>query len=87
MLPLTVKAQHYSKEQLDRIEEECLNTLLRVREERKRGENCCICLSTRSNHVVMPCMHLVLCGECAGRAVGKCPICGQPIREKREVFQ
>lgn len=32
MLPLTVKEQHYSKEQLDRIEEECLNTLLRVRE-------------------------------------------------------
>lgn len=46
----------------------------------KEASDCCVCLSVKSTHAVVPCMHVCLCEACAnkmkGKNVGKkCPLC------------
>ncbi len=46
----------------------------------KEASECCVCLSSKSTHAIVPCMHVCLCEGCAskmaGRTVGKkCPKC------------
>lgn len=42
---------------------------------------CCVCLTSKSTHVIVPCMHVCLCGNCAlkmdtTKRVGRhCPKC------------
>ena len=43
-------------------------------------ENCCVCLSSPTSHAMIPCGHLILCGDCLPRVLEgrKCPVCKQP---------
>ena len=55
----------YTKQQLDQIEEKCMETFKKVKEERKKLDTCVICWSQQAKAVLMPCMHLVVCKECS----------------------
>jgi hypothetical protein len=58
-----------------------------VKEYRKKGEYCVICWERYSERVILPCMHLSLCGECAGKGVQRCPMCKGVVRDVRQVYR
>jgi uncharacterized protein YegL len=45
------------------------------------GDVCCICLTSTSSVILLPCGHKCLCNDCAGNQeqLNKCPICRQDI--------
>ena len=56
---------------------------------------CVVCWATQRDTIVLPCMHLCLCSQCAltlaleewqreGRS--RCPICRQDYTDLRQVF-
>jgi len=52
---------------------------------------CVVCLDARSDHVVVPCMHLCLCGDCAPfykQQQGNlaCPKCRSKVETAMKVF-
>lgn len=53
---------------------------------------CVVCLSNPATHIILDCMHLCLCEECAGQWDVKdkheknCPKCRAPIREIRKTY-
>ena len=46
---------------------------------------CCICMSTVRNHVLMPCFHMCVCGNCASR-VGRCPVCREQVQQTHRIY-
>lgn len=52
------------------------------------GKDCVICLIEPRETVVLPCLHLSMCSECAKASwfrSNKCPICHQPIKRLMEI--
>lgn len=52
------------------------------------GKDCVICLIEPRETVVLPCLHLSMCNECAKASwfrSNKCPICHQPIKRLMEI--
>jgi len=53
---------------------------------------CDVCMDKDKNTLLIPCRHLCLCGDCAGRLMSGplakrlCPRCRQPITDTQEVF-
>jgi Zinc finger, C3HC4 type (RING finger)/SPRY domain len=51
---------------------------------------CVVCLDAKSDHIILPCMHLCLCIECAPllqqAAHARCPKCRQDVGEVRKVY-
>jgi hypothetical protein len=46
-------------------------------------DECCVCLDNKCNIVLLPCNHLILCGDCAQDIYNYnnlCPICQTPIQ-------
>lgn len=54
----------------------------------KRDTECVVCLDRPKDHVVMPCMHMCLCEECASDFSEKsnCPICGKKVKKVVKIF-
>jgi hypothetical protein len=50
-----------------------------------KGQECCVCLSKRRTHVMIPCGHRAICEECAP-AINTCPICRAAVTTKVKVF-
>ena len=50
---------------------------------------CSICISNTKSHVIVPCGHKSICGECAPHILqtGICPICRTPIESIIKVFE
>eukprot|EP01028_Stygiella_incarcerata_P014672 TRINITY_DN99_c2_g1_i1.p1 TRINITY_DN99_c2_g1~~TRINITY_DN99_c2_g1_i1.p1 ORF type:complete len:301 (+),score=54.32 TRINITY_DN99_c2_g1_i1:68-970(+) len=62
----------------ERVTVESLKAKLENAEKRIREKLLCqICFERDRNAVIMPCMHMVCCSECAS-SVGSCPICRGP---------
>jgi hypothetical protein len=51
----------------------------------KAHKLCVSCGERRSNVLLMPCKHMVLCDSCAD--VDSCPSCGQPCKQRVRVHQ
>lgn len=63
-------------------------TIMESGESGDRSE-CIICLDLPSDHVVLDCMHLCLCGECSitiMESTRVCPMCRKPAKEIRKVY-
>jgi len=51
-------------------------------------DECSICLTNKKNVVILPCAHLCLCEECAGKEViNECPLCGKEVASKMKIFR
>ncbi len=46
-----------------------------------KTDECCVCLSTNSDVIFVPCAHLCSCSEC-GNQVSKCPLCRRNITNR-----
>jgi len=42
---------------------------------------CCVCLDAVATHVLLPCLHTVLCSDCVGpvAGAGRCPLCRSAV--------
>jgi hypothetical protein len=51
---------------------------------------CVVCFDAPKNHVLVPCMHMCVCEECAERLVSfkppRCPVCRATIEQTARVF-
>lgn len=49
---------------------------------------CCLCISKNSDHALLPCGHLCLCGGCvpSARSLVRCPICRTEIENTQRIF-
>lgn len=49
----------------------------------RSNEDCCICMERKSNMLLLPCSHLVICDECTRNNIQSgyklCPICQQEV--------
>jgi len=60
-----------------------------------KNTECVICFDAEATHIVLDCMHICLCEDCAGHYKEKldsgekvpCPICRNDIREIRKTFK
>lgn len=55
----------------------------------KRENECVVCLDKPKSHVILPCMHLCLCDDCAVSWVkknAKCPICSKKLTQILRIF-
>ena len=55
----------------------------------KRDAECVVCLDKPKDHLIMPCMHMCLCEECAqdfGDPKASCPICGKKVKKVARIF-
>lgn len=52
------------------------------------SRECVVCLDKASDHIILDCMHLCLCGECAAQYVNErnCPKCREPIRAIKKIY-
>ena len=46
---------------------------------------CKVCLDNQVAVFLEPCQHVCTCGPCAA-LLDQCPVCRQPIQERREIF-
>eukprot|EP00927_Polykrikos_kofoidii_P038199 TRINITY_DN3249_c0_g1_i1.p1 TRINITY_DN3249_c0_g1~~TRINITY_DN3249_c0_g1_i1.p1 ORF type:complete len:244 (-),score=39.42 TRINITY_DN3249_c0_g1_i1:331-1008(-) len=53
----------------------------------KEESVCVICLTDQASHIIVPCGHLVLCGECCSQPIHTCPLCRQTCQHKLRVFK
>lgn len=55
----------------------------------KTLEECVICLDRKSDHIILDCMHLCLCGQCSAeifQTTKICPKCREPANAIRKVY-
>lgn len=59
-------------------------------EARDKGSECVVCLDKPKSHVVIKCMHLAFCEDCAEKAKKakdrKCPICSEKIVDISRIY-
>jgi len=55
-------------------------------DEQRREKECVVCLDQPRTYVVLDCMHLCLCGDCAAEQNKKCPICTKKVITVKRVF-
>jgi len=59
-------------------------------EDKNKGPSeCCVCMDNKADHVVLNCMHMVLCEPCAEmykETSDKCPKCREPFVEISKVY-
>ena len=49
---------------------------------------CVVCLHGPQSHIVLPCLHLIYCGNCAGLMRGElCAFCRREVSEIKEVIR
>lgn len=65
MMELPSISHRFSKEELDSMEELCYHNLSVVRERRKKTDTCVICWERYAERILLPCMHLAVCGGCS----------------------
>ena len=46
---------------------------------------CVVCMDANKDTLLLPCMHLCVCGQCAS-ALSHCPICRGEVDDKKRVF-
>ena len=82
------------------IQESCLvaehQNLINIREEIKTirdsiptESKCSICIDNIKSHIIVPCGHKSICGDCAPQILqgGTCPICRQGIQSIIKVYE
>jgi len=77
-----------SRSQTDLLAEQnmdtgCMTTL------RPEPHTCCVCSSSDPSALLLPCMHNVLCMECAENVCSRrmgCPVCRAPIEATKRIF-
>jgi len=52
---------------------------------------CVVCMDAQSDHIILDCMHMCLCENCAkmagkGQMLETCPTCRKPIKEVRKAY-
>eukprot|EP00927_Polykrikos_kofoidii_P052724 TRINITY_DN46657_c0_g1_i1.p1 TRINITY_DN46657_c0_g1~~TRINITY_DN46657_c0_g1_i1.p1 ORF type:complete len:251 (+),score=31.45 TRINITY_DN46657_c0_g1_i1:83-754(+) len=72
-----------------RLEKELLEEKAKAIRSKKREEEpvCVVCLTEHASHVIVPCGHLVLCGECCSLPMDTCPLCRENCQHKLRVFR
>jgi hypothetical protein len=51
------------------------------------GRMCVVCMDKSRDRLLLPCKHLVLCGDCASDpSLAMCPVCRVAIQDKLQVF-
>jgi len=50
------------------------------------SEQCKICFDNKKDHIILPCAHFCLCGECAKKIKLKCPMCNGKIGSITQVY-
>lgn len=50
------------------------------------GQDCTVCLSARSDFVIIPCGHICICSACSQIIDDRCPICRGAIQSKHAVY-
>eukprot|EP00927_Polykrikos_kofoidii_P054488 TRINITY_DN488_c0_g1_i1.p1 TRINITY_DN488_c0_g1~~TRINITY_DN488_c0_g1_i1.p1 ORF type:complete len:258 (-),score=21.63 TRINITY_DN488_c0_g1_i1:342-1064(-) len=58
-----------------------------ARSQKKEEPVCVICLAEQASHAIVPCGHLVLCGNCCSHPIHNCPLCRQSCQQKIRVFR
>ena len=70
--------------------------LINIREEIKtirnsipRESKCSVCIDNIKSHIIVPCGHKTICGQCAPHILqsGTCPICRQSIQSIIKVYE
>jgi hypothetical protein len=58
-------------------------------EEDDDDHTCIVCMDNPRSHLILPCFHFILCGECVlSYQVGRdCPVCSGRIIEIKKVFK
>lgn len=52
-------------------------------------KECCVCLDAEATYIILDCMHLCLCGDCADLFKSgdqTCPSCREPIKDVRQTY-
>ena len=67
-----------------------VQTFLEAREEvqakRRKVQMCSMCLAKPSEHAVLPCGHLCLCGDCSKDVIQKCPLCSKKVESHMKII-
>lgn len=55
------------------------------------NDECLVCYEPPKDHMIMPCRHVCLCGDCAEEYKdmgdeGKCPLCDKPIEDITQIY-
>ena len=45
----------------------------------EESDKCVVCLTAKSDQVLLPCKHICTCSECLPHLNNKCPLCRGPI--------
>jgi len=60
-------------------------------EAKQFANECVVCLENPSTHIILPCLHVCLCGDCcqkftSGNPSAVCPKCRTPIDQIKKIF-
>jgi len=59
-------------------------------EETQQSDECLVCYEPPRDHMIIPCHHVCLCGDCAAeykeQEDGKCPLCDSGIEDIRQIY-
>eukprot|EP00475_Leptophrys_vorax_P010693 TRINITY_DN1727_c0_g1_i1.p1 TRINITY_DN1727_c0_g1~~TRINITY_DN1727_c0_g1_i1.p1 ORF type:complete len:674 (-),score=191.85 TRINITY_DN1727_c0_g1_i1:12-1988(-) len=83
-LGLEVKDHEQALEKIG-MSVQSFNSCVRSEAEAALSRDCMVCSRTAASHVVMDCMHLVLCDGCS-KGVKKCPMCKKKPKSIRKVY-
>ena len=51
------------------------------------ADACVVCLGEPKSHILVPCGHQCVCGPCAARLEGNCPVCRVRVQMVMHVFK
>jgi len=72
------------------LDEERFDKMKTFEETQQSNDECLVCYEPPRDHMIIPCHHVCLCGDCASdykeQEDGKCPLCGSGIEDIRQIF-
>jgi len=78
------------KAELAKIDSDLQSTtqgLTKATQQLEDRTDCVICQDDKKDHVIIPCMHLCICGVCARESgIKECPLCMKPFTSIKRVY-
>jgi hypothetical protein len=50
------------------------------------SSECVICMDSKKNYLIEPCMHLCICSNCVDKVKDSCPVCRGKVTKKTRIF-
>ena len=85
----TIKSEYYILQNQLTIIRETITKETITKETIAQGSECSVCISNIKSHVIVPCGHKAICGDCSPIILqgGTCPICRADIESIIKVYE